>query len=224
MKFKLFFIVVIVFHTKLTIAQRFALHSPEMEKPSIPNFYSPGFWSQQQDSTQTKTTRFFVAYDFGEAAFNQFKSLGSEIGLKFKNDHFIRIAYTNLHLSEKHLSSDFVKAVDGENVTGKQTGLEVFYDFPIITKGLYISPSVGYYSHEYQHTILDKHLKNSSFTFGASISYTESDLFSVKGLYYRFSIPLRFNFDPIKETKLGDTIINSNLFENNIWLFLGYQF
>lgn len=177
-----------------------------------------------EDSVNKRKVKFFIGYDLGEAAFNGFQSLGSEVGLKFKNNHILRFSYTNLNLSEKHLSSDFAKAVDGKNVKGKQVGYEVFYDFPVFIDGLYISPSAGYYDHLYTHTVLDESLENSSFTLGGAVSFTETDLFKLEGLYYRFSIPMRFNFNPIEETKLGETTIKSNAFDNSIWFYIGYEF
>ncbi|MBB6461856.1 hypothetical protein [Flammeovirga kamogawensis] len=214
-KYKLLLIVIIEFSCIRSNAQDLALHSQNSQRLII---------GSREDSSKSKNTKYFIAYDFGEAAFNKFKSLGSEIGVRFKNDHLLRLAYTNLHLSEEHLSSNFAKAVDGEKVKGKQVGYEVFYDFPVFAKGLYVSPSMGYYTHEYQHTQLDEQLNNSSFTFGSAISYTETDLFKIKGLYYRFSIPLRFHLTPIEETQLGDTTINSNTFDNSICFFIGYEF
>ncbi|MBB3699506.1 hypothetical protein KMW28_24725 [Flammeovirga yaeyamensis] len=178
----------------------------------------------KMNSTNTKRLKLFIAYDFGEAVFNQFRSLGGEVGVRFKNDHLIRLAYTHLYLTEKHLSSDFAKAVDGENVKGKQVGFELFYDFPVFIKGLYIAPSVGYYDHEYTHTISGEQLKQSSFIVGTAISFTETDVLKIKGLYYRVSIPIRFHFDPIKESQLGDAIIKSNQLDNSIWFFIGFEF
>ncbi len=224
MKYKLLIIAFVGLYSIQANAQDRALNSKDSQNLFIDSDYSSEPKVNQEDSTKSNNIKFFIAYDFGEAAFNKFKSLGSEIGIRFKNDHLLRLAYTNLHLSEKHLSSDFAKAVEGKHVIGKQVGYEVFYDFPVFVKGLYFSPSIGYYTHEYQHTQLDEQLKNSSFTFGSAISYTETDLFKVKGLYYRLSIPFRFSIDPIEETKLGGTTIKSNIFENNIWFFVGYQF
>lgn len=178
----------------------------------------------QNDSSKSKWTHFFIAYDLGEAVFNKFQSLGSEIGVQFKNNHLLRLSHTNLNLSEEHLSSDFAKAVDGKNVKGRQFGFELFYDFPVLVKGLYVATSIGYYSNEYIHTTLNEKLKKSSFSTGAAISFTQIDLFKVKGLYYRVSVPFRFNLNPIKETTLGDATIKSNLFDNNIWFFVGFQF
>ena len=224
MKYKLLLIAFIGLYSIQSNAQDLALRSTASERLLASKDYSSKFNDSEKDSTQLERTKFFIAYDFGEAAFNRFKSLGSEIGVRFKNDHLLRLAYTNLHLSEEHLSSDFAKAVDGENVKGKQVGFELFYDFPVFVKGLYIAPSVGYYDNEYTHTILNEKFEKSSFTTGAAVSFTETDLFKVRGLYYRLSVPFRFNLDPIEETKLGDTTIKRNLLDNNIWFFVGFQF
>lgn len=224
MKYKLFILAFVGIFVIRANAQNLALNPTGTESLFGEKDHSAVLNYTQRDSVKSKSTKLFVAYDFGEAAFNQFKSLGGEIGVRFKNDHLVRLTHTNLHLTEKHLSSNFAKAVDGKNVKGKQFGFELFYDFPFFVKGLYIAPSVGYYNNEYTHTILNEKLEKSSFTAGTAISFTEKDLFKVKGLYYRVSIPVRFNFDPIKETKLGDATIKNNLFDNNIWFFVGFQF
>ncbi|UPQ78755.1 hypothetical protein M0M57_14175 [Flavobacterium azooxidireducens] len=224
MKYKLLVITFVGIYAIRANAQNLALNLTSTESLFFNKDYSSVVNYTQRDSVKSKSTKFFIAYDFGEAAFNQFKSLGGEVGVRFINNHLLRLTHTNLHLTEKHLSSSFAKAVDGKNVKGKQFGFELFYDFQVFVKGLYIAPSVGYYENEYTHTILNEKLEKSSFTAGTAISFTEKDLFNVQGLYYRVSVPFRLNFDPIKETKLGDTTIKNNLFDNNIWLFVGFQF
>lgn len=224
MKYKLLVITFVGIYAIRANTQNLALTSTSTESLFINNEHSSLANNTQKDSVKTCSTNFFIAYDFGEAVFNQFKSLGGEVGVRFNNNHLLRLTHTNLHLTEKHLSSNFSTAVDGKNVKGKQFGFELFYDFPVFVKGLYIAPSVGYYNNEYTHTILNEKLEKSSFTAGTAISFTEKDLFKIKGLYYRVSVPVRFNFDPIKETKLGDATIKSNLFDNNIWFFVGFQF
>ncbi|NME71072.1 hypothetical protein [Flammeovirga aprica] len=224
MKHKLLLITFIIFYSIGSNAQDLALHHKVSEKRRNATDYSSEMNSSYKDSIQSKTTNFFIAYDLGEAVFNQFKSLGGEAGIRFKNDHLLRLAFTYLYLSEKHLSSDFAKAVDGKNVKGKQVGFEFFYDFPVFTKGLYIAPSFGYYDHEYTHTVSNEKLQKSSFTVGSAISFVETDVLKIKGLYYRVSLPLRFTLDPIQDTQLGDTTVKNNRFDNSIWFFVGFQF
>ena len=64
----------------------------------------------------------FVAYEFGEMAFNDFKNFAGEIGYNFDNKHSVRVSYINVALSERHLSSNEASAVDGENVEGLWRG------------------------------------------------------------------------------------------------------
>ena len=181
-------------------------------------------FSQSIQADQVKQIRPFIAYEFGEAAFNKFQSLSGEIGLHFQNNHMLRLTHMNVKLTEGHLSSDFAVVVEGDDVEGKFLGFEAFYDLPVFWKGFYISPSFGYYKNEYNHLILEQNLKNNSFTIGTAISYRETDIFGVKGLYYTVSFPMRTPFNPIRETSLGETLIKGNRFDNNIWLFVGYEF
>lgn len=166
----------------------------------------------------------FIAYELGEAAFNKFQSLSGEIGINFPNKQSLRLTHMNVNLTEQHLSSSFAGAVDGSDVKGKLFGFELFYDFPAILDNLYLGPSLGYYNNNYEHTILNQKLRQKSVTLGVGISYQESDIFNIKGLYYRFSIPIRTHLNPSEKTNLGDSVINKNNIDNNIWLFIGYEF
>lgn len=176
--------------------------------------------SLESDSNQ----KFFIAYDLGEMAFNKFRNFGGEAGVKFGNQHMLRFVYMNVKLTEGHLSSDFAQAVDGDNVEGLMKGYELFYDVPVY-KTLYLGTGVGYYNDYYNHTILeDASVENTSPTLGIAISFRESNLFKVKGLYYNFSVPIRYYFNKLEETNLGDSIVNEHLIQNNIWFFIGYEF
>ncbi|PWJ42673.1 hypothetical protein [Sediminitomix flava] len=194
--------------------------------------------AQQLETVENNThnssdINFFIAYDFGEAAFNRFQSLSGEIGVSLPNKHLIRLVHMNVNLTEEHLKSDFVTTVEGENVEGKMLGLEAFYSFPLIkwqedNQVIYLSPSLGAYKNKYWHTELDENLEQSSFTTGVELSYRETNPFktksALKGLYYTVSIPLRVHFNPHEKTQLGNTTISKNTFDNNIWFFMGYQF
>lgn len=197
-----------------------------MKKLMIVAMMFCGWMAQAQDDqgAAQKKIRPFIAYDFGEAAFNKMQSISGEVGVQFANDHLLRLVHMNVGLTEQHLSSSFAGAVDGPNVKGKLFGYEVFYDLPVITKGLYIGPSVGYYMNEFEHTVLEESLMRKTATAGLGISYRETNLFGVKGLYYTFTIPMRLSLEASEETKLGETIISSDKFDNNLWLFIGYQF
>lgn len=167
----------------------------------------------------------FIAYDFGEAAFNKFQSLSGEIGIRFSNNHMFRFVHMNIKLTEQHLSSSFAGAVDGDDVKGSLFGFEAFYDFPVAFKTLYVCPSIGYYKGSYEHTVLDESIEmDYSATIGLAVSYREINLFGLKGLYYNLSVPMRLVLSPTEETKLGDTVISNNTYGQNIWFFVGYEF
>ena len=181
-------------------------------------------FAQSPTANQSKKIRPYIAYEFGEAAFNKFQSLSGEIGIRFPNDQMLRLTHMNVQFTEGHLSSDFAVVVKGEDVEGSFFGFEAFYDLPVFWKGFYISPSLGYYRNDYNHLILEESLTKKSFTLGAAISYREINIFGVKGLYYTLSLPLRTHTNPIKRTSLGDTIILGNRLDSNIWFFVGYEF
>ena len=127
-------------------------------------------------------------------------------------------------LTEQHLSSGWQSAaVDGNDVEGYFRGYEMHYD-RFISKHWYVSANLGYYNDEYNHTKLDEGLENKTLTIGTGIGYMRNDLFGVKHLYLNFSVPVRYYFNHIEETKLGETTIRSHVIVNNIWLFLGYKF
>ncbi len=185
-----------------------------------------GWMAQGQDdqgAVEKKITP-FIAYDFGEAAFNKFKSISGEVGVQFANDHLLRLVHMNIHLTEQHLSSSFAGAIDGPDVEGRFLGVEAFYDLPAFTNGLYIGPSIGYYKTSYDHLILSQSFEKQTATVGLGLSYQETDILGVDGLYFRFSIPMRISLNASEESLLGETVIKNDRFGNNIWMFIGYRF
>lgn len=171
----------------------------------------------------------FIGYDLGEMAFNKFQNFAGEVGVKFNNDHMIRFVYLNIKLTEAHLSSGFVSAVDGDNVTGLWHGYELLYDLAIFrfkkTDGfLYAGPSVGYHNNAYQHTLLEESVDHKSATVGFDIGFRETNIFKLKGLYLNFQIPVRYYFTKLEETNLGDATINESVISQTISFFVGYEF
>lgn len=188
------------------------------------SFFVSEICSAQDESGRGKRIRPFIAYELGEAAFNKFQSFSGEIGLKLRNRQIIRLTHMNVKLTEAHLSSSFAGAVDGNGVEGKLFGFEAFYDFPVFYQGLYVGSSIGYYVNEYNDINSDEKLESNSTTLGIGISYSETNVFKLEGLYFRLSIPFRMPLNPIEETVLGEAIIRDNTFDQNIWFFVGYEF
>lgn len=166
----------------------------------------------------------FIGYETLEMAMNKFQYFAGEIGYRFDKKNQVRLSIMEVKLTERHLSSKYeAAAIDGENVEGYFRGYEVHYD-RFFSKHWYISANIGYYNDTYEHTILNEKVENETLTVGPGIGYKRSNLFGIKHLYLNFSIPVRFYFNKIAETKLGDTTVREHIIVNNIWLFLGYQF
>ena len=166
---------------------------------------------------------YFVGYGLGEMAFNKFQNFSGEMGVKFQNHHMLRFVYNNIKATEEHLSSDFASVVDGNNVRGSIKSYDLIYSLPVY-KSLKLGGIIGYANDYYEHTILDESVENFSLTIGVSPGFGQTDLFKIIGFYYYFEIPIRMYFNPLEETKLGDSVVNRHFIMNNIWFFIGYQF
>ena len=189
-----------------------------------------GFSQKNSENNRVKP---FIAYDFGQAIFNKFQSLSGEVGLRLQNHHLIRLTHMNVRFTEEHLSSKkaipFIAPYEGGNIEGSIFGFELMYSIPVVKwkdykKAFYLSPSLGHYKKKYWHTNLDERLENSSFLVGLEISYRETNVFGIKGLYYALTLPLRFNFAPHKETYLGNTKILGDRIDSNTMFFVGFEF
>ena len=169
------------------------------------------------------TDSFFVGYEFGQMAFNEFKHVAGEIGYSFENRHAVRIALFDVALSERHLSSDEASAVEGDNVRGLWRGVDLYYDYPV-TKNIIISPSIGHHDVEYTHTVLGTSVRQSSPSAGVAVSYLGDDVFGFEQLYWRFSLTFRYNFNEQEDTNLGDSIVKGDSFGFIPAIYIGYRF
>ncbi len=181
------------------------------------------FISLQVLGQKEEKTNYFLAYEFGEMAFNRFRNFAGEAGVKFKNSHMLRLVYMDVKLTEKHLSSGFANVVSGKNVEGHFKGYELFYDVPVF-KGVHTGGSAGYYNDFYRHTLSGRPVNHTTPTLGFEVNYRETDLFKLKGVYFNLAVPFRFYLRPLEKTDLGGSTINRHFFENNIWMFIGYEF
>lgn len=174
--------------------------------------------------SQTPERGYFGAYETLEMAMNDFKYFAGEVGYRFNQKSQMRMAVMEVKLTERHLSSGWeAAAVDGNDVEGYLRAYEMHYD-RFFSKHWYVSANLGYRNDKYNHTELDESLANKTLTLGTGIGYTRNHLFGIKHFYLNFSIPVRYYFNPLEETKLGETTIRPHVIVNNIWLFLGYKF
>lgn len=166
---------------------------------------------------------FFVGYELGQMAFNEFKHVAGEIGYSFENKQAVRIALFNVALSERHLSSDEASAVEGDNVEGLWRGVDLYYDYPV-SKNIFISPSIGYHDHEYTHSVLGTSVHHFSPSAGFALSYLGDDILGLEKLYWRFSLTFKHNFKEQEETILGDSIVKGASSGFIPAIYIGYEF
>lgn len=175
-------------------------------------------------SSQSNEEGYFVGYETLEMIMNNFQNFAGEVGYRYDDKNQVRLSIIEVNLTERHLSSDWeAYAVDGPDVEGYLRGYELNYD-RFFYKGWYISANVGYYNDYYRHTKLDMELENKTLTVGSGIGFITSNLFGVDHLYLNFSNPVRFYFNSIDETKMGETTIRPHVIVNNMWLLIGYKF
>lgn len=175
-------------------------------------------------SVGAQAGRVFAGYDFGEMAFNEFKHFSGEMGYRFDDGKSLRLVHMNVLASEEHLSSDFARAVDGDNVEGLLKGVELIYTLPIRDSAWYWGPSVGYYEERFRHLQVDESLESESFTLGVAFGYRQRNLFGMDRAYYDLTVPIRYSFDSYDDTRLGETTVRSNQINNNIWFVVGVEF
>jgi len=180
--------------------------------------FSFGLWAKEQEKN------IFIGYETLEMFMNNCKYFAGEIGYKFDDKNQIRLTVMETVLSERHLSSKYeAMAVDGKNVEGYFQGYELHYD-RFLSKYFYVSASLGYYHDTYKHTILEEELNNETFTVGSGLGFRRHGFLGIDRMYYNFDLPVRYYFDNIEETELGNTTILEHTIINNIWFFIGYEF
>jgi len=67
---------------------------------------------------QNKEKGFFISYELLEMAANKFQYFAGDLGYRFDQKNQTRFLIMEVKLTEEHLSSDWAKIVDGNNVKG----------------------------------------------------------------------------------------------------------
>lgn len=167
---------------------------------------------------------YFVAYETLEMAMNKFQYFAGEVGYRYNQDKQVRLTIAEVNLTERHLSSSWeAYAVDGNNVEGYLRGYELNHDW-FFHGGWYFSANIGYFHDYYEHQITKEEIENKTLTIGSGVGYITDNLFGVDRLYMNFSNPIRYYFNDIEETTLGESTVRQHSIVNNMWLFIGYKF
>jgi hypothetical protein len=173
---------------------------------------------------QMEERKYFAGYELLEMTMNKFQNFAGEIGCRFNEKEQVRLTVMEVVLTERHLSNGYEAfGVDGSNVQGYFRNYEINYD-RYFSEHWYYSINISYDYHKYEHTIIDASVNNETMTIGSGIGYTHYDLFGIKHLFLNCSVPVRYFFNHLEETKLGGTTIRAHIIVNNIWLFIGYNF
>jgi hypothetical protein len=172
---------------------------------------------------QSRQQGLFIAYETLEMAMNEFSNFAGEIGYRFGPRYQARLTVMEVALTERHLASKWeAGAVEGGNVEGYLRGYEAHVD-RFFAGNWYVSAAVGYYEDRYSHTRLDESLTNRTVTVGSGVGYARANLFGVEGLFFNLDLPVRYYFNPIEETRLGESTVRPHVIVPNTWIFVGLK-
>lgn len=164
----------------------------------------------------------FVAYEITEMAMNYFRHFAGEAGFRFGRNQ-VRLSVVEVVVSERDLAGWWSAAVDGAGVEGYLRGYELHAD-RFFKGNWYVSVNAGYYANEFKHVTLPERIWNETLTAGIGIGYSRANLFGIKRLHLDFTMPIRYYFDGIEETMLGEATVNTHKVVPNTWVFIGYRF
>jgi hypothetical protein len=167
----------------------------------------------------------FIGLEPSELVNNKFAQLAGEIGYKFNDGFQARLTLMNFKVGNSNFIGDYgSNVITGGHVNWRSRGYELHLD-NFFTQHWYYSFTAGRYHDSFSHDMLDNQkLEHRSNTLGVGFGYQYRNLFDVKNLYMNFDIPIRAYLDPIKETKLNNSIVRERTWSGNGWLFIGYQF
>lgn len=165
----------------------------------------------------------FVGYEITEMGMNNFRHFAGEAGFRFGTRYQARLSVMEVAVTERDLAGWWSAAVDGRNVHGYLRGYELHVD-RFFRGNWYASANAGYYANEFKHVRLDQRIWNETLTAGVGIGYSRANLFGVRRLHLDVTFPVRYYFDGIDETRLGDAKVNAHKVVPNSWVFVGYRF
>jgi len=165
----------------------------------------------------------FVSYEVTEMAVNGFRNFAGEVGFRFGPKHEVRLSVMEVAVSERDLAGWWSAAVAGRGVRGYLRVYEVSVD-RFFRGNWYLSANAGYFANEFRHVTLPEKIWNETLASGIGIGYARADLFGVRHLHINLTMPVRYYFNGIAETKLGDATVRTHRVVPNTWLFIGYKF
>ena len=165
----------------------------------------------------------FVSYEITEMVVNYFRYFGGEVGFRFDQKHQVRLTVMEVVVSERDLAGWWSAAVEGKGVEGYLRVYEISVD-RFFGGNWYAGANAGYIANEFRHVTLPQRIWNETPTIGIAIGYSRANVFGIRHLHINFTMPVRFYFNGIEETKLGDATVRTHKIVPNTWLFIGYKF
>lgn len=168
--------------------------------------------------------RFSVSYELMEMGANRFHNFAGDIGYRLTSTSRLRLVIMEVDLTESHLSDDFwARIVKGGGVKGYMRGYELTYD-RFVAGGLYVMANAGYIDLSFESVDTGARYANGSFSLGSGLGYRFDNPFGLKGLFINPSLPIRYFFDPVEETRLGSGTVQPIRVAPSVWLFVGFSF
>ena len=172
---------------------------------------------------QTKDRGPYAGYELMEMAMNRFQYFAGEFGYAFDDRYRLSLSIMEVNLTERHLSSGWESsAIDGDGVAGYLRSYELHLKRRM-WRGLYLSGGVGYARDRYVHEASGMELVSQTPTLGVGFGWRWQEPLSIPHLYIDLAVPVRYYFNRIEETALGDATVRPHVVVNNIWLFIGAQ-
>ncbi|MCG3158469.1 MAG: hypothetical protein DKINENOH_05113 [bacterium] len=165
----------------------------------------------------------FASYEITEMAVNNFRNFAGEAGFRFDQKHQVRLTVMEVAVSERDLAGWWSAAVEGKGVEGYLRVYEMSVD-RFFGGNWYYGANAGYIANEFRHVTLLQRIWNETLTAGIAIGYSRANLFGIRRLHINLTMPVRFYFNGIEETKLGDATVRTHKIVPNTWLFIGYKF
>ena len=167
---------------------------------------------------------FSASYEILEMSVNNFKYFSGDLGYQLDKNTKLRLAIMEVKLSERHLADDvWAQIVTGNNITGYMRGYELNIDY-FAWKGLYFMANTGVIHMAFEHTQTKESYSNTTFALGSGFGYKYNLPFADERIYLNLSIPIRYFFNPVRETRLGTSTVNEITLAPSIWLFVGVEF
>lgn len=165
----------------------------------------------------------FVSYEITEMVVNDFRHFAGEAGFRFGRRHQARLTVMEVAVTERDLSGWWSAAVEGDSVAGYLRVYEASLD-RFFRGNWYAGINAGYIGNEFHHVALPERIRNETLTAGIAFGYSRSRVLGIGPLHINFTVPVRYYFHGIPETRLGGATVRAHRVVPNAWLFIGYMF